>query len=142
MQREQQFKPLSFFLPLASALVLELASNTKLCDEQGMAMLMELQEILHYTGNYEPLDQVFVCTKNTHNMSLFLFLFSIAHLGRLQHSSNTDCLLPKSHKDVIDAVPLMLGLLTILQQFHKNVKMLYISYMSQYVVTLAEAQLR
>lgn len=105
-------------------------------------MLTELQEILHYTGNYEPLDQIFVTTKNTHNMSLFLFLFTIAHLGRLQHSSNTDCLLPKSHKDVIDAVPLILGLLTILQQFHKNVKMLYISYMSQYVVTLAEAQLR
>lgn len=124
-----------------SALVLELASNTKLCDEQGVAMLTELQEILHYTGNYEPLDQVFVATKNTHNMSLFLFLFSIAHVGRLQHSSNTDCLLPKSPKDVIDAVPLIMGLLTILQQFHKNVKMLYISYMSQYVVTVAEAQL-
>ncbi|KAH8408087.1 hypothetical protein KR222_003047 [Zaprionus bogoriensis] len=126
---------------LNRALMLELSSNTKLCDQQGVAMLTELQEILHYTGNYEPLDQIFVCTKNTHNMSLFLFLFSVAHVGRLQHAHNTDCLLPKSAKDAIDAVPLIMGLLTVLQQFHKNVKMLYISYMCQYVVTLAEAQL-
>lgn len=121
--------------------MLELSCNTKLCDEQGVGMLTELREILQYTGNYEPLEQIFVTTKNTHNMSLFLFLFSIAHVGRLQHSTNTDCLLPKSAKDVIDCVPLITGLLTVLQQFHKNVKMLYISYMCQYVVTVAEVQL-
>ncbi|XP_062135008.1 WASH complex subunit homolog 5-like [Drosophila sulfurigaster albostrigata] len=92
-------------------------------------------------GNYEPLGQIFLTTKNTHYMSLFLFLFSIAHVGRLQHSKNTGSLLPKSSKDAIDCVPLIMGLLTILQQFHKNVKMLYISYMCQYVVTVAEAQL-
>lgn len=121
--------------------MLELSCNSKLCDEQGVGMLTELQEILQYTGNYDPLEQIFVTTKNTHNMSLFLFLFTIAHVGRLQHSSNTDSLLPKSFKDSIDCVPLIMGLLTVLQQFHRNVKMLYISYMSQYVVTVAEAQL-
>ncbi|XP_034105437.1 WASH complex subunit homolog 5 [Drosophila albomicans] len=126
---------------LNRALMLELSSNTQLCDEQGVIMLTELQEILQYTGNYEPLEQIFLTTKNTHNMSLFLFLFSIAHVGRLQHSKNTGSLLPKSSKDAIDCVPLIMGLLTILQQFHKNVKMLYISYMCQYVVTVAEAQL-
>ncbi|KAL7732828.1 hypothetical protein ACLKA6_005961 [Drosophila palustris] len=126
---------------LNRALMLELSCNSKLCNEQGVGMLTELQEILQYTGNYEPLEQVFVATKNTHNMSLFLFLFSIAHVGRLQHSNHTDSLLPKSPKDTIDCVPLIMGLLTVLQQFHRNVKMLYISYMCQYVVTVAEAQL-
>ncbi|XP_030385833.1 WASH complex subunit homolog 5 [Scaptodrosophila lebanonensis] len=124
------------------ALLLELTTNTKLYDEQGVAMLTELHEILLYTGNYEPLEHVFVITKNTHNMSLWLFLFTIAHVPRLQHSTNTDSLLPKTAKDVIDCVPLIVGLLTILQQFHKNVKMLYISYLCQYVVVLAEAQLQ
>ncbi|EDW17091.1 uncharacterized protein Dmoj_GI16698 [Drosophila mojavensis] len=126
---------------LNRALLLELSSNMKLYDEQGMSMLTELQEILQYTGNYDPLEQIFMTPKNSHNMSLFLFLFTIAHVGRLQHSANTDCLLPKSAKDVIDCVPLILGLLTVLQQFHKNVKTLYISYLCQYVVTVAEAQL-
>ncbi|KAH8392056.1 hypothetical protein KR200_010392 [Drosophila serrata] len=126
---------------LNRALLLELSLSKSLCDEHGVGMLTELQDILLYTGNYEPLEQVFVITKNSHNVSLFLFLFTIAHLGRLQHSTNTDCLLPKSAKDVIDCVPFVVGLLTILQQFHKNVKMLYISYMSQYVVTVAEAHL-
>ncbi|ALC43183.1 CG12272 [Drosophila busckii] len=126
---------------LNRALMVELNSNTKLCTEQGVGMLTALNEMLYYTGNFEPLDQIFITTKNTHHMSLFLFLFSITHVSRLQHSSNTDCLLPKSPKDTIDAVPLILGLLTILQQFHKNVKMLYISYMCQYVVVVAEAQL-
>ncbi|XP_017043328.1 WASH complex subunit homolog 5 [Drosophila ficusphila] len=126
---------------LNKALLLELSLSKDLCDEQGVRMLTELQETLLYTGNFEPLEQVFLTTKNTHNMSLFLFLFTIAHLGRLQHSANTDCLLPKSAKDSIDNVPFIVGLLTILQQFHRNVKMLYISYMSQYVVTVSEAQL-
>ncbi|XP_023167182.1 WASH complex subunit homolog 5 isoform X2 [Drosophila hydei] len=127
---------------LNRALLLELSSNMKLYDEQGVGMFTELQEILHYTGNYDPLEQIFMAPKNTHNMSLFLFLFTIAHVVRLQHSTNTDCLLPKTAKDVIDCVPLILGLLTVLKQFHKNVKMLYISYMCQYVVIVAEAQLQ
>ncbi|XP_052843945.1 WASH complex subunit homolog 5 [Drosophila gunungcola] len=126
---------------LNKALLLELSLSKDLCDEQGVAMLTELQETLLYTGNFEPLEQVFLVTKNTHNMSLFMFLFTIAHLGRLQHSTNTDCLLPKTAKDNIDNVPFIVGLLTILQQYHKNVKMLYISYMSQYVVTVSEGQL-
>lgn len=121
--------------------MLELSLGTHLCNEQGVSMLTEMQDILLYTGNYEPLEQVFLVTKNTHSVSLFLFLFTIAHLGRLQHSSNVDCLLPKTAKDAIDCVPFIVGLLTILQQFHMNVKMLYISYMSQYVVTVSEAQL-
>ncbi|EDV40043.1 uncharacterized protein Dana_GF24157 [Drosophila ananassae] len=123
------------------ALMLELSLGNHLCNEEGVSMLTELQDILLYTGNYEPLEQVFLVTKNTHSVSLFLFLFTIAHLGRLQHSPNVDCLLPKTAKDAIDCVPFIVGLLTILQQFHMNVKMLYISYMSQYVVTVSEAQL-
>ncbi|KAH8380608.1 hypothetical protein KR009_011639 [Drosophila setifemur] len=126
---------------LNRALLLELSLSKDLCNEQGVGLLTELQDIFLYTGNFEPLEQVFITTKNTHNVSLFLFLFTIAHLGRLQHSKNTDCLLPKTAKDVIDCVPFIVGLLTILQQFHRNVKMLYISYLSQYVVTLSEAQL-
>ncbi|EDW41676.1 WASH complex subunit homolog 5 [Drosophila sechellia] len=126
---------------LNKALLLELSLSKDLCDEKGVVMLTELQETLLYTGNFEPLEQVFLITKNTHNMALFMFLFTIAHLGRMQHSTITDCLLPKSAKDNIDNVPFIVGLVTILQQFHKNVKMLYISYMSQYVVTVSEAQL-
>ncbi|XP_034655420.1 WASH complex subunit homolog 5 [Drosophila subobscura] len=126
---------------LNRAFLLELSRNKELCDEQGVGMLTELEDILLYTGNFEPLEQVFLPTKNTHNVSLFLFLFTIAHVDRLQYSANTDCLLPKAAKDVIDCVPLVVGLLTILNQFHRNIKMLYISYMSQYVVTVAEAQL-
>ncbi|XP_023037497.1 WASH complex subunit homolog 5 [Drosophila willistoni] len=126
---------------LNKAFLLDLSIERKLCCEQGVGLLTELSDILLYTGNYEPLEQVFCFTKNTHNVSLFLTLFTIAHVGRLQHSVNTDCLLPRTAKDVIDCCPLIMGLLTVLHQFHKNVKMLYISYLSQYVVTLAEVQL-
>ncbi|KAH8272972.1 hypothetical protein KR018_009213, partial [Drosophila ironensis] len=126
---------------LNKSLLLELSLNKNLCNEKGVAMITELRDILLYTGNFEPLEQVFLTTKNIHSVSLFLFLFTIAHLGRLQHSKNTDCLLPKTAKDAIDCVPFTMGLLTILQQFHTNVKMLYISYMCQYVVTVSETQL-
>ncbi|KAH8347596.1 hypothetical protein KR067_007669, partial [Drosophila pandora] len=39
---------------LNRALMLELSLGTHLCNEQGVSMLTEMQDILLYTGNYEP----------------------------------------------------------------------------------------
>lgn len=110
--------------------------------ECGNQLLVEFNEYLAFTGSYEPLEQVFLTTKSTHHIALFLFLFTTAHLSRLQFMVNTNSLLAKNIKDSIDGTPLLVGLLTVLQQFHKDVKLLYLTYLCQYVTVIVEANIR
>ncbi|XP_036338292.1 WASH complex subunit homolog 5 isoform X1 [Rhagoletis pomonella] len=118
------------------------AVYTKFIDsEGGSQLLIEFNEYLAFTGSYEPLEQVFLSTKSTHHVALFLFLFTIAHLPRLQFTLNTNSLLAKNAKDNIDGTPLLVGLLTVLQQFHKEVKFLYLTYLCQYATVIVESNI-
>lgn len=94
-----------------------------------------------FTGSYEPLEEVFVLCKNSHNISLFFFLFVVAHINRMQFSMQIQGLVTKVNKDPLDGTPLLIGLLTILQQFHKDVKVMLITFLCQYVVVLVENNL-
>ncbi|CAD7002477.1 unnamed protein product [Ceratitis capitata] len=119
------------------------AIYTKFTDsERGGQLLYEFNEYLAFTGSYEPLEQVFLTTKSTHHVALFLFLFTIAHLPRLQFMLNTNSLLAKNPKDAIDGTPLLVGILTVLQQFHKEVKLLYLTYLCQYATVIVESNIR
>ncbi|XP_011207419.2 WASH complex subunit homolog 5 [Bactrocera dorsalis] len=112
-----------------------------ICSNSGNQLLMEFNEYLAFTGSYEPLEQVFLTTKSSHHIALFLFLFTIAHLPRLQFAVNTNSLLAKNVKDSLDGTPLLVGLLTVLQQFHKDVKLLYLTYLCQYATVIVEANI-
>ncbi|XP_053956653.1 WASH complex subunit homolog 5 [Anastrepha ludens] len=118
------------------------AVYTKFIDsERGSQLLVEFNEYLAFTGSYEPLEQVFLKTNSTHHVALFLFLFTIAHLPRLQFTVCTNSLLAKNTKDNIDGTPFLVGLITVLQQFHKDVKLLYLTYLCQYATVIAESSI-
>ena len=105
-------------------------------------VLVDVKDYLMYTGSYDPLEQIFVLCKNSHNVSLFFFLFVIAHITKLQFSTQIQSLIAKTNKDKIDGIPLIVGLITILQQYHKDVKLMFITYLCQYVKILAESNIR
>lgn len=105
-------------------------------------LLVDIKDYLMYTGSYEPLEQIFVLCKNSHNVALFFFLLIIAHITRLQFSLQTQSLIAKTPKDQMDGTPLLMGLITILQQYHKDVKIMLITYLCQYVKLLVESNLR
>lgn len=102
-------------------------------------LLVEVKDYLMHTGIYEPLEQVFVICKNSHNIALFFFLFVVAHIARLQFSVQTQTLTAKTAKDHLDGTPLLVGLITILQHFHKDVRVMFITYLCQYVTLVVEA---
>lgn len=104
-------------------------------------ILSELNSYLVFSGNYDPMQQVFVLTKNSHNISLFLLLFTISHSMKFQFSKNLNMLMAKSAKEHIDGVAMIIGLQTILNQFHQDVLHLYVEYLCQYVTSLVDANL-
>uniref|UniRef100_A0A1A9W7M3 WASH complex subunit strumpellin n=1 Tax=Glossina brevipalpis TaxID=37001 RepID=A0A1A9W7M3_9MUSC len=114
------------------------AEEKKLRDNN---VLVDITNYLMFIGSYDPMEQVFVLCRNTHNVALFCFLFTIAHMARLQYSPQLQKLQMKSPKDQIDAMPLMVGLATILQQFHQDVKLLYLTYLCQFVTIMVENNL-
>ena len=102
----------------------------------------DVNEYLKFTGSYDPLEQIFIPTKPTPNLDIFLFLFTIAHINRLYLHTNANALISKSPKDPIDGYPVMVGLSTLLQQYNKQVCLNYIQYLCQYVRLLVEENLR
>ncbi|XP_067646420.1 WASH complex subunit homolog 5 [Eurosta solidaginis] len=109
--------------------------------ERGSELLVEVNEYLLFTGSYEPFEQVFLSTKSTPHVSLFLFLFTIAHMPRLQFNNSTSSIQTKSNKDSLDGTPMLIGLLTVLQQFQRDVKLLYLTYLCQYATVIVESNI-
>ncbi|XP_055382308.1 WASH complex subunit homolog 5 isoform X2 [Condylostylus longicornis] len=123
------------------ALMLEIRENSENFNKYK-PIVMELNPYLLLTGLYEPLEQVFVITKNSHFVSLLLFLFTISHIHKFKYFKTIDCLVAKNSKDHLDCNPLVFGLLTVLKQFNPNVMELYLDYMCQYINSFVDYNLR
>lgn len=103
---------------------------------------MELNDYLLFTGSLEPLEQVHIVAQNSHYVSLFFTLFTIAHLERLDFNQEFQIYKTKSLKDHLDSSLFLYGLVTVFRQYHNNVRDLYLSYICQFVTALVHANIR
>lgn len=115
--------------------------NYKNCRENSQ-LLLELNDYLLFTGSLEPLEQVHIVGQNSHNISLFFTLFTIAHIGRLDFSQQFQKYQTKSFKDQLNSSLFLYGLVIVFRQYHNNVRDLYLSYLSQFVTALIGANIR
>lgn len=104
-------------------------------------LLFKLNTYLEWAGIYDPLEQIFIATKNSHYISLFLFLFTISQTPKFQFDRKVNNLLTKKSSEQMDSIPLVTGILTILQQFHKDITDLYLEYLGQFVTSILEGSL-
>uniref|UniRef100_A0A1B0D1J4 WASH complex subunit strumpellin n=1 Tax=Phlebotomus papatasi TaxID=29031 RepID=A0A1B0D1J4_PHLPP len=89
-------------------------------------LLSELNKYLEAAGIYNPLEKIYVTTKNSSFFSQFLFLLVISHLGKLQFVKNVGTLMAKKQSDQIDGAPFVTGITTILRQFHPKLTDLFV----------------
>ncbi|GAB0089628.1 hypothetical protein DMENIID0001_042040 [Sergentomyia squamirostris] len=105
-------------------------------------LLSELNKYLEAAGIYNPLDKIYVITKNSTLFAQFLFLLVIAHLPKFQFIKNLATLVAKKQSDQIDGAPFVAGIVTILRQFHPKITDLFLQYLCQYIVSFIEAGIK
>ncbi|XP_059615254.1 WASH complex subunit 5 [Phlebotomus argentipes] len=105
-------------------------------------LLSELNKYLEAAGICNPLDKIYVITKNSAHFAQFLFLLVISHLAKMQFVKNLATLMAKKQSEQIDGAPFITGIVTILRQFHPKITDLFLQYLCQYIVSYIEAGIK
>lgn len=104
--------------------------------------LCEINKYLEWTGIYNPLKTIYVTTKNSHYFALILFLFVIAHIPKFQYIKNIGSLTGRKSSEHIDGTAFVIGIVTVLRQFHRNIMYSFLEYICQYITSFIEYNLR
>ncbi|XP_044738759.1 WASH complex subunit 5 [Chrysoperla carnea] len=93
--------------------------------------LFEIANLLEGIGLHNPLEKIYLTTKNIEHISTILFLFVISQLPKLTYVKNIDGIVAKKI-DQTDGIPFLIGTQTILKQFRFSITEQFIEYISKY----------
>ncbi|KAL8181733.1 UNVERIFIED_CONTAM: WASH complex subunit 5 [Gekko kuhli] len=100
-------------------------------------LLYEITAYLEAAGIHNPLNKIYITTKRLPYFPIVNFLFLISQLPKLQYNKNFGMACRKP-ADPIDWPPLVLGLLTLLKQFHSRYTEQFLALIGQFVRSTME----
>uniref|UniRef100_A0AAZ3S471 WASH complex subunit 5 n=1 Tax=Oncorhynchus tshawytscha TaxID=74940 RepID=A0AAZ3S471_ONCTS len=100
-------------------------------------LLYEITASLEAAGIHNPLNKIYITTKRLPYFPIVNFLFIIAQLPKLQYSKNQGMTCRKA-TDPVDWSPLVLGLLTLLKQFHSRYTEQFLALIGQFIRSIME----
>lgn len=131
------------FFPTYSALLLELKNHeldpNNPCPD--VELLSEVNKYLEWAGIYNPYEKIYIEAKNFRNISSAMTLLTISQLSKLNHVKNISTLMGKKLAEHIDGISFVVGILTVLKQYHVELLHLFIDQMAQYVISMADYNL-
>lgn len=103
-------------------------------------LLPEISSLLVATGHQNPLTQIYIMQDAVREFPTLLFFFTLAQLPRYTFDQHLACLRPSRRYvgTVADACPLVVGLVTMLRQFHISQTHAYLSLLGQYARVQAQ----
>ncbi|XP_063155752.1 WASH complex subunit 5 isoform X2 [Candoia aspera] len=107
------------------------------CPKEDNTLLYEITAYLEAAGIHNPLNKIYVTTKRLPYFPIVNFLFLISQLPKLQYSKNLGMVCRKP-ADPIDWPPLVLGVLTLLKQFHSRYTEQFLGLIGQFVRSTME----
>ncbi|KAG8570155.1 hypothetical protein GDO81_011121 [Engystomops pustulosus] len=102
------------------------------CPKEDNTLLYEITAYLEAAGTHNPLNKIYITTKQVAFFPIVNFLFLIAQLPKLQYNKNLGMTCRKP-ADAIDWPPLVLGLLTLLKQFHSRYTEQFLGLIGQFI---------
>lgn len=94
-----------------------------------------LSQFFNYTGRNNPVNKIYTTLRTKDEYAVALFIFSISHL--LKVYIFTSGINTKQNLERYDGIPFIMGIHTVVKQFHPNINNIFIQLMSKYVVQLA-----
>lgn len=95
-------------------------------------LLSEMARLSEATGSHNPFRQIYVTCDNRDNLHTLLFLFVVSCLPRLAYDVNLVALARRKDNDSIDGAPLIVGIATILKQFHPGQTLKFLGHLGQF----------
>lgn len=131
-------------LPLLfSALLVELKGHeldpVKPCPSDEL--LSEVNKYLEWTGIYNPYEKVYIETKHFRNIATAMVLLTVSQLSKLNYVKNISTLMGKKLSEHIDGISFVVGVITVLRQFHIEIMEIFIDEMAQYIISMADYSL-
>uniref|UniRef100_A0A673CVP1 WASH complex subunit 5 n=1 Tax=Sphaeramia orbicularis TaxID=375764 RepID=A0A673CVP1_9TELE len=105
--------------------------------KEDNTLLYEIAAYLEAAGIHNPLNKIYITTKRLPYFPIINFLFIITQLPKLQYSKNQGMTCRKS-TDPVDWPPLVLGLLTLLKQFHSRYTHQFLALIGQFIRSIME----
>jgi|EP00945_MAST-04E_sp_MAST-4E-sp1_P006604 WASH complex subunit strumpellin len=98
-------------------------------------VLFEFSKYLAASGKHDPLKTIFVTSEPMYSVPITLFLLSVYCVQNLVYDKNLVALIRRSESQKVrmDGAVIIVGILTILKQFHSEYIMDYIMYMGQFI---------
>ncbi|XP_014669948.1 PREDICTED: WASH complex subunit strumpellin-like [Priapulus caudatus] len=104
-------------------------------------LLYELTSYLEAAGMNNPFVKIYVTTKRLPYLALFVFLFVIGQLPKLQYIKSLGLLQSKKLTDHLDEVPFIVGTFTLLRQFHPENTNHFFALLGQFIKSTVEISL-
>ncbi|ERE62949.1 WASH complex subunit strumpellin [Cricetulus griseus] len=105
--------------------------------KEDNTLLYEITAYLEAAGIHNPLNKIYITTKRLPYFPVVNFLFLIAQLPKLQYNKNLGMVCRKP-ADPVDWPPLVLGLLTLLKQFHSRYTQQFLALIGQFIRSTME----
>jgi len=89
-------------------------------DEEENPLLFELTKYLEYTGINDPLTKIYITTTPIDNFPLLMFFFILSQVKNIvfnKHLSILQSTIPRK-KGGVDIIPMIVGFITLMKQFH------------------------
>lgn len=126
-----------------SALLIELKAHELDAEKPcpSVELMWKLNMYLEWAGLYNPYEKVYIETKHFRNMASAMVLLSISQLSKLNYVKNISTLIGKKSAEHIDGISFVVGVITVLRQYHIELIDIFIDEMAQYVVSMADYSL-
>ncbi|KFO20414.1 WASH complex subunit strumpellin [Fukomys damarensis] len=105
--------------------------------KEDNTLLYEITAYLEAAGIHNPLNKIYITTKRLPYFPVVNFLFLIAQLPKLQYNKSLGMACRKP-ADPVDWPPLVLGLLTLLKQFHSRYTEQFLALIGQFIRSTVE----
>ncbi|KAK3865433.1 hypothetical protein Pcinc_028961 [Petrolisthes cinctipes] len=103
-------------------------------DEDG-TLTSELSVLLEWCGMTQPLDRIYITTSSLKSLSLILLLTVIAQISKIHYTKSIGGLMSIRGSEGVDGEPLVVGLVTVLRQYHQDHTLHFLQLLAQYITS-------
>jgi len=107
-------------------------------DKDQTRLMPELTQHLVTTGIHNPLTQIYITTDAVEEIPALVFLFTLSQLPKYSYDAHLSVCAPRERKDTPDSCALIVGVLTLLRQFHSSETQTYMKLLTQYIRSLLQ----
>ncbi len=96
-------------------------------------ILAEVSKYLDWAGISQPFSKIFITSEPLDQFPLIIALMVLSQLPKFVWGPRMSSFVSKDKKDFLDGPPFVVGIITVLKQFHSSHSLTFLGYLAQYI---------